>query len=243
MRTDFHSLTGAYALNALPAFERERFEAHLKRCPMCADEVAELREAAARVGAAAAVDPPERLRERVLNEVAQTRQRPPEIAPEPRRTSWLPVASSIVAAASLVVAIALGIQLGQVNERLSDETEARQLLAQQYEEFATLITAEDAQMMTTTMESGGAATAVVAHSHGAALFVTHDLEPLPEELAYQLWVLGPDGSHSPGLIENYEQDAVLARGIGEGSQLAVTIEPAGGSPQGTTDPIMVMPVD
>ncbi|MCW4355794.1 anti-sigma factor [Hoyosella sp. YIM 151337] len=240
MRIDFHSLTGAYALDALPPIERERFEAHLKRCPTCANEVAELRGAAARIGAAAAAEPPSHLRERVLHEVSQTRQRPPEVAPERRKPQWLPVASAVAAAASLLIAIALGIQLGQVNQQLGEEREARELIAQRYQEFADLVTAGDAQLMTTTMEGGGTASAVVAHSHNSALFVTHDLPPLPEDSDYQLWVIGPDGTHSPGVVET--EGAVLARGIGADTQLAITVEPAGGSPQGTTDPIMVMPV-
>ncbi|GGC72700.1 anti-sigma factor [Hoyosella rhizosphaerae] len=245
MRIDFHSLTGAYVLNSLPAFERERFEVHLKRCPMCAHEVAELREAAARIGAAASMTPPPELKDRVMAEVAQTRQRPPEVSADRGRRSWLPAASAVVAAASMVVAIGLGIQLGQVNQDLNDQTQAREQLALQYERFANLVTAGDAELVVTSIEGGGTASAVVAKSHNSALFVTHDLAPLPEHLTYQLWVLGPDGTHSAGLLSpaaGTASEALLAEGVSDDTQLALTVEPAGGSPSGTTSPVVILPL-
>lgn len=246
MRIDFHSLTGAYVLDALPVFERERFEVHLKRCPMCAHEVAELHEATARIAAASAMAPPPELKERVMAEVAQTRQRPPEVKPDRSHRSWIPAASAVLAAASMVVAIGLGIQLGQVNQQLSEETQAREFLAQQYEQFAGLVTADDARIAVTEIEGGGTASAVFAMSHDSALFVTHDLAPLPPDLAYQLWVIQPDGTHSPGVMNpdpGSDSASMLAQGIGDETQLALTVEPAGGSPQGTTPPIMVLPLE
>ncbi|MFC7739957.1 anti-sigma factor domain-containing protein [Nocardiopsis composta] len=39
MRPDVHALAGAYALDALPADEQQRFERHLASCEACAEEV------------------------------------------------------------------------------------------------------------------------------------------------------------------------------------------------------------
>lgn len=74
---NLHALTGAYALDALEPAERADFEAHLARCAECAEEVAGLRETAARLAGAARLAPPAALRERVLAQVALT----PQVAP------------------------------------------------------------------------------------------------------------------------------------------------------------------
>jgi anti-sigma factor RsiW len=72
-----HALTGAYALDALDPAERAEFEAHLATCAECREEVAGLRETAARVAATTWVDAPAALRGRVLAEAALT----PQVAP------------------------------------------------------------------------------------------------------------------------------------------------------------------
>ena len=54
MRPDVHALAGAYALDALPADEQQRFERHLASCEACAEEVRGLAETAALLGEAAA---------------------------------------------------------------------------------------------------------------------------------------------------------------------------------------------
>ena len=59
-------LTGAYALDALDATDRETFERHLAGCETCAEEVASLREAAARLADDSWSTPPPRLRRQVL---------------------------------------------------------------------------------------------------------------------------------------------------------------------------------
>ncbi|HEV2239485.1 MAG TPA: zf-HC2 domain-containing protein, partial [Streptosporangiaceae bacterium] len=76
-RPEPHTLAGAYALDALTGADRTRFERHLARCEQCAREIAGLREATARLGAAAAAEPPAGLTERALAAAARTRQLPP----------------------------------------------------------------------------------------------------------------------------------------------------------------------
>ncbi|MFC4536542.1 hypothetical protein ACFO60_37720, partial [Sphaerisporangium dianthi] len=83
MSGDPHTLAGAYALHAVEdADERLGFEEHLSRCPECEQEARGLREAAARLGAAPAVEPPARLRERVMAEIGLVRQLPPVPGPD-----------------------------------------------------------------------------------------------------------------------------------------------------------------
>ncbi|HEY6297788.1 MAG TPA: zf-HC2 domain-containing protein, partial [Streptosporangiaceae bacterium] len=65
-RPQAHTLAGAYALDAVTGADRTRFERHLARCQDCAGELRELREAAARLAAAVAADPPAGLVERAV---------------------------------------------------------------------------------------------------------------------------------------------------------------------------------
>jgi len=85
LREELHTLTGAYALDALDSAERDRFTRHLPRCPLCENEVRGLQETAARLGVAVAAVPPGYLRARVLTAAANIRQLPPETEPPPAR--------------------------------------------------------------------------------------------------------------------------------------------------------------
>ena len=71
-----HALAALYALDALDADEMAAFEAHLTSCEACRRDVESYREAAASLGEAVAVTPPEGLRATVLSQVATTPQVP-----------------------------------------------------------------------------------------------------------------------------------------------------------------------
>ncbi|OEV08981.1 hypothetical protein AN219_30710, partial [Streptomyces nanshensis] len=80
---DLHTLTGAYAVHALPEAEHVAFERHLAECPACAREVDELRATAARLGLAVTAAPPPEMRERVLGRITTVRQEPPKVTGGP----------------------------------------------------------------------------------------------------------------------------------------------------------------
>ncbi|WP_336205131.1 anti-sigma factor [Nonomuraea sp. LPB2021202275-12-8] len=77
MDNDLHALSGAYAVHALPPADVGPYEEHLSVCPVCPAEVRGLRETAARLALAVALDPPDALRPRVLAAVHRVRRRPP----------------------------------------------------------------------------------------------------------------------------------------------------------------------
>lgn len=227
--TDVHALSGAYAVDALDDLERAAFERHLAECADCRAEVASLRETAALLASAEAVEPPASLRDRVLADISTVRPLPPEVtAPvRPRRTArWL------VAAAAAVVLLGAGAVVS-VQPWQDDPTVAEQVLA-----------ADDAE--TTTLELDGA-TATVTHSDsvGRAVLVTEDMPPPPEGKVYQVWLDQPDGGMISAALMPVESDqtvlldgdATTATGAG------ITVEPAGGSPEPTTDPIALFAFD
>ena len=86
VRDDLHVLTGSYVLDAISETEREEFERHLQYCPTCDAEVRGLRETAARLALACAVNPPARMERQVLAATYRTRQLPPLSAGRPGRS-------------------------------------------------------------------------------------------------------------------------------------------------------------
>jgi anti-sigma-K factor RskA len=60
---------------------------------------------------------------------------------------------------------------------------------------------------------------------------------------YQLWLISPAGAVSAGLLPGASQGKtapVLASGLVRGDQVGVTVEPAGGTKQPTTKPIVLI---
>ncbi|WP_329791476.1 anti-sigma factor [Lentzea sp. DG1S-22] len=158
--SDLHTLTGAYAMNALSDSERAEFEGHLPHCPSCTQEVAELQATAATLGAAAELAPPAHLRAQVLTGVTATRQLPPETpAPAaevlvlPSRNRWIVRTSVLAAAAGVLVAVVIGVQ--GVQDR--SELDALSQSAAGYSQISDLLSAPDAKLLS---DSGtGVATA------------------------------------------------------------------------------------
>jgi anti-sigma-K factor RskA len=244
---DIHTLTGAYAVDALPADERAAFESHLEVCDACAQEVAELQATAARLGESSFTLPSPDLRARVLAEIDRTRQEPPSGGEE--RTDLSPVrravprwvsAGLLPAAASLVlVVIGLGVVVNDLNQRLGRMESASSQMTQ-------VLAAPDAVTISADGPGGSFVRVVAAPTRGEAVFIVNDMEPAPHEHTYELWVIGDAGATPAGLFDVDERGhatRVLTGDLVGAVAIGVTVEPAGGSPQPTTDPVMVLELD
>ncbi|MGH3435581.1 MAG: anti-sigma factor [Sciscionella sp.] len=231
MSAELHTLAGAYALDALTDTERIAFERHLTECIACSQEVRELRETAAQLGAAVAIQPPDLLRQKVLTEVAHTRQQSPGDMVGTRRSArsrrWTMRAGSLIAAAAVVAAIVLGVQVAQTQQRLHT---AQQQLAT----ISSVLGAGDATTTNGTGAHGGAGTAVLSPSHHEVVMMFSKLPPLASDRTYQVWQLGPGGPHSAGLLRSNgptHWQTVVADAVTGANKVGVTVEPAGGSKQ------------
>ncbi len=241
---DLHTLAGPYALGALPPRERGRFERHLAACPACAEEVRSLRETTARLAAATAAAPADRLREKVLAEVARTRQLPP--VTEGRRFDgaggrrlgvgrWVSAARRLLGSgggfqpvavlasgAFLVAAIVSGTLAITAQHRLSQAQASDHMLA-------AVLTAPDAKMMSTPVAGGGTATVVMSHMAHALAFSSAELPSLPAGKAYELWLMGPPGDRSAAMLPRPDarhdvagdRDRPARRGHGRADRRAV----------------------
>jgi len=233
MSTNIHTLTGAYALDALAPDEAVEFERHLSTCPACAQEVAELRETTAWLASTVAQPPPPELRGQVLDAISQTRQDSPLAArPKRQRARWTAVAASIVLAALL------GVQ----TVRLHQADQATQQARAQYDQITAVLTAPDAQV--STAQAGGATgTVVLSPSQQSLVLLATSMPALPAGQTYQAWLIGPGGSESAGLITNPANPAPVVAPLEAGAtQVAITVEPAGGSAQPTSNALMIIPL-
>ena len=245
LRHDLHSLSGAYALDALEAgSEQDRFARHLGRCQSCASEVRGFREVATAMAFAAAAEPPAELRGRVLAAAARTRQVPPEVSTHARphrsraRVPWVPWLSGVVATASIVIAVLFGFAQAHTQDELNQVKAENQAIS-------LLLSAPQAKLLTHEVTNGGVATVVLAADRHELAVVTNGLPALPSGKVYQLWLIGKPKIVSAGLLppaKDGRTPAVLATGVVKGDTLGLTVEPAGGSAQPTTTPILALPL-
>jgi anti-sigma-K factor RskA len=248
LRHDLHSLSGAYALDALePGAERDRFTRHLSRCQSCAGEVRGFREVATAMAFAATAEPPPGLRDQVLAAAARTRQVPPEVAPggshaRPRRARsrvpWVPWLSGVVAAASIAAAVIFGLAQAHTQDELNQ-------VRAQNQAISLLLSSPQVTLLSKSTTKGGVATVVLAAARHQLVVVTSGLPALPSGQVYQLWLIGKTKTTSAGLLppaQTGKTPPVLASGVVKGDTLGLTVEPAGGSAQPTTTPIVVVPL-
>lgn len=235
MSHDPHDLAGPYALDALTDTDRRRFERHLSGCPACAGEAAGLRETAARLALAASRRPPDRLRGRVMAEIARTRQSPPPLGrrlPSPRAGGlpWL------AAAACLVLALAGGGAAWRSHRAAEHALALNRRLAE-------VMAAPDAHTSTARAGDGAAVTVVASRSLGKAVVTASGLRHLPPARTYQMWWLGQAAPRSAGTLSVSDRGRpVVAAGIGDARRFGITVEPAGGSTRPTGAPILTLPL-
>jgi Anti-sigma-K factor rskA/Putative zinc-finger len=259
-----HTLVGAYVMDAVPEADRAAFERHLGGCPACREEVRGLREATARLASASAIEPRPELREQTLQAAARLRQMPPLVGGQPEtaragrmarflplalrrlpsggrpfRSGWLNVltaAAVVLAVAFAGTAIGLGLNSSSMQHRLS-------AAEQRDHAIAAVLTAKDAVMRTTAVTTGGTATVVMSHRERSLVFIASKLSALPAARGYEVWLMGPSGDRSAGMLPAQRggmYGPMVVSGLRAGDQVGLTVEPAGGSPRPTTPPIVLV---
>jgi hypothetical protein len=260
---DAHTLTGAYALDAIDrGKELNRFNRHLNTCSSCAAEVRGFREVATSMAFAASTEAPAEMRDRVMAAVARTRQLPPEIRTHarPRRSrTWVPWLSGVVATASIVVAVLFGFAQSHTQGELNQARAQNQALASEQAQItaelnqarahdqalALILGAPHVTLLSQSTSKGGVAVVVLDAATRKLVVATSGLPALPAGKVYQLWLIGPVKIVSAGLLPTANAGVttpVIATGIVKGDKLGLTVEPAPGSKQPTTVPIVALPL-
>lgn len=241
---ELHTLTGAYALHALPDAERGEFERHLGDCEACAMEVRELSETATRLGLAVSAAPPRELRDRVLREITTVRQESPSHSRR-SRSALRPT----------------GPQLAEVRTRRGCGCRCRVRRDRGVAEPGRPGRTAGGAPGTAAERAGGAG----PHGPGREDEVRHaegrgeghgrgfaEREPgrvrdlgdgaAPSGKVYQLWFDDGGTMRSAGLMNRAAtSNTVLLDGPVDGaSGIGVTVEPAGGSAQPTSAPLALL---
>jgi hypothetical protein len=234
---DPHLAVGAYVLHALPTGEASVFERHLAVCGPCRLEVDQLSSAAVRLGAAETSTPSADLRRRVLDQIATVRQdRSVTGGSRRRRRRWSPKPAL---AASVAAAAALG---GVAWWQSSEADTAREQFAQEraeYRQLADVLTAPDATVSRKELTGGGTASVVASRAQGRSALIASGLPQLTGDRVYELWYAESGRYRPAGLLSPTRgREAYVLDGRLDGATaVCITVEPAGGSTQPTTDPI------
>ena len=238
MTIDLHTFSAPYALDALEPLERARFEAHLTECADCRAEVAGFTATARRLGESLHQAPPPMLRERLMAEIADTRQhRVIQSKPVGRLRRTLPGVA--VAAAVLVGGFGVGGYVVE-HQRAESEQLRAQSMSDRNVEISTVLGASDANTETKSFDGGGTMRMVSSVSSDSAVVVTSGMAAPGDGKVYQLWMIDDTGPVSQGTFTT--AGTIIMKGVDDANRIAVTIEPAGGSQQPTSAPIATIGV-
>ena len=235
-------LAAPYALGALDAEERARFEVHLAGCAQCRGEVQSLHEVTGLLAESApAAAPPGALRERVLREARRVRPigaRPP---------FWANIGPWLAAAACLVLAIGVGyayLRERAAHGRASESIAAlHDTIAGRDSLVATLLSPDAATAALAATGQAPSARLFWSPSRRRLVMAVFHLTPAPAGRTYQLWAIAKGKPVSIGTF-NTSPDGRLVAELPLPADLkfeltAVTEEPAGGSPQPTMQPFLI----
>jgi anti-sigma-K factor RskA len=235
--SDIHSLSGAYALDAVDDIERAAFERHLRECESCALEVTELRETVSRLSDTSAVEPPPSLRSSVLAAVAQTPQAPPGRRARREATGHAAAAKrwrrfAAVSVAAGVIAAGAGVGTWTVAQGNVDRARQAAAVAQRRAaEIEQVLAAPDVRVYKMAVKTGGTVNVTVARSLNRAVAVLNGVADPGAGRVHQLWMI-PDAdrlssARSPGPLLRAQTAQLLE--VGDATLFGMSIEPAGGS--------------
>jgi anti-sigma-K factor RskA len=205
-------LLGAYVLNATDAIEHRRVERHLTDCDDCANEVRLLREAAGELVWLTQPADAGDLAQRISTDLPA------------RRRTWRARIVVGVAAVAVVVSGVLGASLvheRSVNSQLAD------------------VLATASRRVVLTPRGGFEGRGVLHVTSGRAALILEDVPAAGTGRTYQLWAIAGTKPRSMTVVDGAGRVVRLFDWKGAADRFAITIEPDGGSPVPTNDPVLL----
>lgn len=146
-----------------------------------------------------------------------------------RRRRWL----AAVAAAIVAIGVGVGVAVS-----LGGEDDAGRVTAQQ------VLTESDTRSRVVEASTGGTMSVYSSPGLAAAAVSFQDLPSPPPGTVYQMWLIPADGQpHSAGVLDSIpNRESPLVVRFDDDARLAVTVEPSGGSPRPTSDPVAAVPL-
>ena len=251
-----------YALGALDGQELQAFEAHVRSCSKCAQEVEAARRQVTLLGLAApAAAPPPSVKESLMRRVRA--ERVPEMpwtvrrqeAAKPVRVSsfaWLTPAFGT--AAVFFAALAALIWMKELRDSKQIENLQAQLAVAQAQSVQIAKAAADADQLVGSagtmrvalaQQPGGpsARAGVLYNARMGAVMYAGEMPPAPAGKSYQLWLVPASGAPvSLGVFSVTDPSMPMSAHVPPGmvaKAFAVTLEPQGGMPQPTGPKVLV----
>jgi len=243
-KREFEDIYVEYLLDQLESARRDRFEAHLKGCAECKKELAELREALFSLPLTLPLkQPPERLQDLILKQATADSVL--------FRVGWRQRGYQVWALAASVLLLILGVyawqqwQAGVEMDRqvslLREENRRLRESNQSLSDRVDLLTRPDTKflrMVGLENYAGTSGSAFLQPADRTAVAFIHELPSLSQAQDFQMWVI--QNGRPPIPSEVFKSSGVTTEvrlsvpiQVNEVAVLAVTIEPAGGSPQPT----------
>jgi anti-sigma-K factor RskA len=240
----FDDLKEAYVLGALPEEERLEVERYLAERP-------DLQVAVEDLGAFADLlalspeqqEPSPELRRRIMDTV-QAEAVQTQVHPRAERRSWLDRLWDAVGLRDLALAGATVLVVGLFSWGMLLQGEVKDLQGRVQGLQGQVQDQSQGPQMIALGGAGteqGARAEVVTLEGDRAVLVAEDMPPVPEGKTYQIWVIKGDTPQPSGLFEPKGGSiaAVVEKPVEGADAVAVTVEPEGGSPKPTTDPMLV----
>ena len=236
----FDDLKDAYVLGALSDEERATVEAYLALHPERQAEIDDLSGVAGLLALAPPEhEPPADLRRRLMEVVGSEATAPePTGPPASSWFGWLGDFRNVAlgAAALLVVGLLSWNVLlqGDVRDLRGEVEEARTADQDQSQEARVI-------ELGGTWAEQGASAEVTTLEDERAILVVEDMPSMPENRTGQVWVIHDDKPQPSGLLAPSGDTvaAPITASLKGADAIAVTVEPAGGSDQPTSDPVLV----
>lgn len=241
-----------YALQALSDAEMAAVREHVSGCAECRDQLAELHGDFALVALSTEQHAlPQGARERFVQRMSPARPSAPAVSTvvpitqgkgNKRPALWM---GWSVAAALLLVSADLGVRVAQLSQQLDHATaaarnsEAANMKARELLEVLTAPSAQRVALTAGKTPPAPSARAVYLASRGALVMEASNLQALPENKTYELWVIPTSGAPIPAGL--FRPDAsgsgsVVLPAIPQGVQakaFGITVEKAEGSEKPT----------
>ncbi|WIB77168.1 anti-sigma factor [Curtobacterium sp. MCPF17_002] len=157
---------------------------------------------------------------------------------------WFQRPAVLLSSAAAVAVVFLGVGLG-VGTGFAPTNDPGPGTTQASSGLDRIYAASDFKRSTAKVSGGGTATVVWSDTLGKSAVILDGVEQAPEGKTYQLWYIGSEGTGGKitpaGLIDGAGDGvhaAVLSGTRSHNVTIGMTVEPAGGSKQPTTTPIM-----
>ena len=247
----FEDLKDAYVLDALPEEERRAFEDYLAAHPERQAEIDELGAVAGLLAFAPhEQEPSPQLRSRVM-EIVESEAAPSSARRESvfaRFWEYLGARGLALGAAALLVVGLLSWNLllqGQVEDLHGDVQNAQGQVEDLQGQVQDAQARRQVQQSPTielegTWAAQGADVEVASINKDRIILVADNLPSVPDDRTCQIWVIKGDVPEPSGLFQpdGNMTATPITNSIQKADTIAVTVEPAGGSEQPTSDPVL-----